>query len=133
MVVNFKKIWLILSSLAAAAVLLLAILLGANSGRTAAQAQIIAQTASNLSSGLNYFFSDQNRFPTATEFSDQNLMLNYFSTWPPVDFGTGACSQSYIYKRVSANSYQLSFCLPQATGKFQQGWNSVNGQPPPAN
>lgn len=120
---------IVLSSLCVAVVLLLVIFQGLNKGKQAAQAQIIAQGAQNLAAGLKYFYNDQNRFPSATEFADQNIMLNYFSAFPPTNFVSAACSQSFIYKRISQTNFQLNFCLPRGVGGYNDGWNMINGQP----
>lgn len=126
--VNFhfsNKIKILLSSLIAAVVLLLAIVWGINNGKKIAQAKIIIQTSKNAVSALQYFYQDQNRYPTAVEFADQNLMLNYMSNFPLPDYPSSNCSQSFVYKRADAATYQLSFCLPTAEGGYQAGWNMM--------
>jgi len=112
-----------------AVVLFLVIAKGLSAGQQIAQAQIVTQTAKNLSVGLQYFYSDQNRFPSAVEFADQNTMLNYFSVFPPADFSSANCSQSFIYKRLNDSNFQLDFCLPRAEGGYTAGWNVITGQP----
>lgn len=118
----------ILSSLAVAVVLFWSVSSGISKGKQMAQAQTVVATANSLSAGLQYFYSDQDRFPTALEFSDPSLMLNYFSSFPPPDFISTACSQSYIYKRISTSNFNLSFCLPVAYGNYNSGWNGINEQ-----
>jgi hypothetical protein len=122
----------VLGSLFMAVILFWAVSSGINSGRLEAQAQAVLQTAQNLSAGLQYFYSDQNRFPSASEFADQSIMLNYFSVFPPVDLISSACSQSFVYKRISPGNFQLSFCLPKPVSGYVAGWNTINGNPPPA-
>ena len=112
-----------------AVVLFWSIFSGINVGHKVAQSKAISQTAKNLNLGLQYFYSDQNRFPSATEFADQNTMRNYFSVFPPADFISSNCSQSFVYKRINEDSFQLNFCLPLANGAHQAGWNTVNGSP----
>jgi hypothetical protein len=118
-----------LSSLLAAVVLFLAISNGIKAGNENAQSQVALQTAQNLAAGLQYFYNDQNRFPTAVEFADQNTMLNYFSVFPPASFVSSNCSQSFIYKPVNDANFQLDFCLARAAGGYSAGWNVINGQP----
>jgi hypothetical protein len=122
-----------LSSLLAAVILLLAIFWGAAAGKETAQSITLTKIAQNLIFGLQYFYSDQNRFPTALEFSDQNIMLNYFSGFPAVDFPSKLCPQSFVYKRVAADNAQLSFCLPRAAGDYGAGFNMLNVSPPAQN
>jgi hypothetical protein len=116
----------LLSSLLAAVVLLLAIFWGASAGQQLAESTAISQTAQNLVSGLKYFYKDQNRYPTATEFADQNTMLNYFTVFPPENFVSKNCTQNFIYKRTDVTDFSLSFCLPKAVASYQAGWNTVN-------
>jgi 4-amino-4-deoxy-L-arabinose transferase-like glycosyltransferase len=128
--VNFQisnKLKIFLSSLAAAVVLLLVVFWGANTGKQIAQAQFIAATSQNAAGALQYFYQDQNRYPTAEEFENQNLMLNYLSNFPLPNYVSAKCSQSFVYKRIDTNSFQLSFCLPVAEGNYQAGWNNLSG------
>jgi type II secretory pathway pseudopilin PulG len=130
--VNFyfsNKIKILLSSLIAAVILLLAVVWGVANGKKIAQAKILIQTSQNAISALQYFYQDQNRYPTATEFENQNLMLTYFSNFPPPDYPSSNCSQSYVYKRPDPAIFTLSFCLPTVEGGFKVGWNTINGSP----
>lgn len=121
-----NKIKILLSSLIAAVVLLLAIFGGLGQGKKISQAQIIIQTAKNVIVALQYFYQDQNRYPSATEFENQNLMLVYFSNFPLPDYPSSNCSHSFDYKRPDAAEFQLSFCLPTAQPGYVAGWNTVN-------
>ncbi|MCL5666336.1 MAG: hypothetical protein M1383_00990 [Patescibacteria group bacterium] len=120
-----KKAKLFLTVLAAAVVLLLAALAGISKGRSVSQAKIIAGNAQNLAKGLDYFYNDQNRFPTAVEFQDQNLMLNYFNGFPPANISSAACAETFAYKRPSPQTYQLNFCLPADFAPYHRGWNAI--------
>jgi hypothetical protein len=126
--VNFhfsNKIKILLSSLIAAVILLLAIVWGINTGKKIAQAKIIIQTSKSAALALQYFYQDQNRYPTATEFENQSLMLTYFSNFPLPNYPSSACSESFVYKRAEPAAYSLSFCLPTVEGGYQAGWNSI--------
>jgi hypothetical protein len=128
--VNFhfsNKIKILLSSLIAAVVLLLAVVWGAANGKKIAQAKILIQTSQNTISAMQYFYQDQNRYPTATEFENQNLMLTYFTNFPLPDYPSSSCSQSFIYKRPDLAVFTLSFCLPTTEGGYGVGWNTING------
>ena len=124
-----NKIKILLSSLIAAVVLLLVIFSGIGMGKKIAQAAITVQTSKNVVVALQYFYRDQNHYPTAVEFADQNLMLNYMSNFPLPDYPSSNCSQSFVYKRADAGSFQLSFCLPSSSGVYQSGWNTISGSP----
>lgn len=121
-----KQIWLFLTVIGVAVILLWSILAGASKGKAVAQSQVVASNALALASGLKYFFLDQDRYPTALEFGDKNLMLNYFYLFPPADFTSKNCSQSFIYKRPSADNYSLSFCLSEQTNGYAAGWNTIS-------
>jgi hypothetical protein len=119
------KIWPLATALVIVVFLLLSIVLAWNSGKNSAQSKLVLTNASGLQKALDYFYSDQDRFSTAQEFADRNIMINYANLFPPFDFVSKSCSQSFVYKRASKNSYSLSFCLPKKEGGFKQGWNQV--------
>ena len=122
-----NKIKILLSSLIVAVVLLLVIVWGVNTGKKIAQAKILIQTSKSAALALQYFYQDQNRYPTATEFENQNLMLTYFSNFPLLNYPSAACSQSFVYKRPDPVTFSLNFCLPTAEGGYGGGWNTING------
>ncbi len=95
------------------------------SGVRAGKSNAIIKNASMLKQGVQYFFNDQNRYPTALEFQDRNLMLNYFSAFPPQAITGGPCSQTYNYTSATAKTFVLEFCLPRAAAGFAAGWNKV--------
>lgn len=130
--VNFhlsNKIKIFLGSLIAAVILLLAVFSGISNGHKISQAEMLVQTSKNASLSLQYFYQDQNRYPTALEFDDQSLMLNYMSNFPLPDYPSSGCGESFIYKRPDANAFQLSFCLPVSSEGYAAGWNTINGNP----
>lgn len=113
-----------------AAVLLLVIFWGINNGKVLAQAITVEQASKSTVSALNFFYQDQSRFPSSLEFSSQNVMLNYLTVFPLPEFISQTCSQTFVYKRMSNSTYQLSFCLPAAYSGYHKGWNTLNGQQP---
>lgn len=126
---NFKintKIVIILGSLAVAVVLFTAIFKGTRAGKDTAQSSAVLQTAQNISTALDYFYSDQNRYPNVLEFSEQNIMLNYLNIFPLPNFVSERCTESFIYKKNSATAVSLSFCLPRDFGSYMQGWNTLS-------
>lgn len=122
-----NKIKIFLSSLAAAVILLVAIFYGVSTGKKIAQSEMLIKTARSAAQAAQYFYQDQNRYPTPAEFADQNLMLNYMSNFPLPDYASSGCNQSFVYKRSDVNSFQLSFCLPISSGSYQAGWNNLSG------
>jgi len=124
-----KKIWLFLTVLLAAVILFFSLFFGIKSGKLLAQSAIISGNAVSLNKGLQFFYKDQNRFPTAVEFSNNNIMLDYFSIFPAADFASESCPNSFAYKRNSLQEFQLNFCLPKAFQNYSAGWNSIQGSP----
>ena len=118
----------ILTVLLAAVILFLAVAKGLGAGQQAAEAQAEIQTAKNLASGFEYFYGDQNRFPSAVEFADSSVMTTYFNNFPPPNFTSANCDENFVYKNIGDNNFQLDFCLPTALSGYQAGWNTINGQ-----
>jgi hypothetical protein len=116
---------LFLTVLLAAVVLLLSIIIGINKGINIAQSRNISANAAELEKGVKFFFKDQDRFPTAVEYSSPSIMLTYFNYFPPKEFPKSHCLQSFVYKRSNSKNAEIGFCLPNATNEFAGGWNSI--------
>lgn len=104
----------------------LSIFMGVKVGRELAQSEAVLISTENLQKGFDFFYNDQNRYPSLAEFEDKAVMLNYFSSYPPLEFLSQKCAQSYIYKRLSLKSLELSVCLPRPLGGYAGGWNSFS-------
>ncbi len=109
-----------------AVILFVAIFQGVSVGKNTAQAVAIVEMVKNISTGLDYFYNDQGRYPNLSEFADQNVMLNYFSSFPFQNFISNSCPESLIYKKNTASSVTLNFCLPVATGGYVKSWNTLS-------
>ncbi len=105
--------------------LVLAAFLGLSRGTAQAQAQATFEQAKQIKQAMDYFYGDNNRYPTDAEFTDQSIMGGYFRNWPMEQFNTAACPQSFVYKELSPTSYQLNFCLESPVGGYSAGWNGV--------
>ena len=121
---------LLISSLVVAAILLLSVFSGYSKGKISAQSFAVAQTAIETSKALQNFYSDQDRYPSAVEFENSEIMLKYLSGFPLPDFPTASCTRSFDYKRSDAQNFQLSFCLPSGSGIYKAGWNSISNSKP---
>lgn len=119
------KLKITISSLTVAVVLFLAIILGINNGIKQAQSEVVLKTQSELLSGLQFFYNDQNRYPTVLEYEDKSVMLNYFTNFPPIDFISKTCASSFVYKRDDSQNFVLNFCLPDDSGSYTKGWHMV--------
>ncbi len=122
-----KKILATLSSLLLAVILFAVLMWGIGKGKRQSEAELIVQNTQAIQESLEFFFRDQNRYPSALEFSNLNIMSSYLNPYPPLKFVSKSCNETFDYKRPSQAVYQLNFCLPMATKGFKQGWNSVSG------
>jgi len=123
LLVNSKKLWQTLTVLIAAVILFGIILAAFASGRASSEAKLVLKDVEGISIALEYFYSDQDRFPTAFEFGSINIMGLYLEPFPPEEIISKNCPQSLKYTRSSVNSYELYFCLPKKEGSFNEGWN----------
>ena len=119
------KLKLLLGSLLMAAVLLLVVVSGMSSGKNLAQAETISASAQALTKAFEFFYNDQNRYPTAVEFTNQNVMLNYLSSYNLPVFVSKICSETLVYKKTLNGGYELNFCLPTAAQNYIKGWNKI--------
>jgi hypothetical protein len=94
-------------------------------GTRAGKSAVILKNTAALKDGLQYFQADQNRYPTAVEFKDGNIMLNYFSAFPPLTLTGGSCTTTFDYQSPTAKTFELDFCLPKASQGFSAGWNKI--------
>ncbi len=101
------------------------VLWGWSNGGKAAKSDEIIKDSQSITKGFEYFYKDQNRFPTTGEFTDDNLMRGYISNFPPQNFPSPECEKSFDYFSKDPQSYDLRICLPKAAKGFQKGWNSI--------
>lgn len=108
-------------------VILLALLLwwGFSWGKKAAQSRQIVKDSKTILNALEYFYKDQNRYPSINEFNDQNVMRQYMNNFPPQQYASDSCSKSFDYQNLFRSDYELRICLPKAQGSFKQGWNAI--------
>jgi len=120
---NSRKLWQVLTVLIAAVILFWVILAAVGSGRTKSKTELVLKNVESINTALEYFYSDQDRFPSVLEFGNANIMEVYLDPFPPAEVVSDNCSQSFEYKRPKINSYELSFCLPKEADGFNEGWN----------
>ncbi len=123
-----SRFWQTVTVLAVAVVLFMAFTISVSRGKAKAQSQAALEAAVELQKSLDFFYSDQNRFPTAEEFLDQNIMGRYIKNFPPKEFVSKTCPESFTYKRPEIRSYQLYFCLPAGFEGYSKGWNVLAEQ-----
>ncbi len=86
--------------------------------------KVVLANVSALNAGLGFFFNDYERYPKNSEFASPLFMQDYFSAFPPREFPSQDCEQSFKYQRTDLNSYSLSFCLWSAVENYRSGWNN---------
>lgn len=92
-------------------------------GSRSSQSRQVLKDAAAIKLALDYFYKDQNRYPSIGEFEDQNIMRQYLSNFPPKEFVSGVCDSSFDYVNTFRNDYELRFCLPKGVRGYQTGWN----------
>ena len=119
-----NNLWKVATVIGMAVILFIGLFWGWNTGKIRAQTQTVLANEQALEKALENFYNDQNRYPTAGEFSDPNILGVYVQgSYPVADIQTKVCSQSFLYRRISFTTYQLNYCLPNASGNFPAGWN----------
>ncbi|MEK7618344.1 MAG: hypothetical protein AAB410_04310 [Patescibacteria group bacterium] len=102
---------------------------GWSSGKIMAQDAFVVSNLPGIKQGLQFAFNDLDRYPQVLEFQDQKLMQNYFKPFPFKEFNSNTCPQTYLYKRISLESYEFSFCLENSRQGYKAGWNKIIGAP----
>ncbi len=94
-------------------------------GQKAAKSKQVVKDVKSVISALEYFKADQNHYPSIDEYADNNIMRNYLSNFPPVQFVSDVCDSSYNYYSSNPQSYELRFCLSKSVSGYKKGWNSI--------
>ncbi len=102
-----------------------------NNGKKAGQSRQIIKDSRALSQAFEYFYQDQNRYPSSDEFTDQNLMRQYLSGFPPQEFVSETCPQTFVYVNNFRNDYELRICLPKGVQGYLTGWNKISAPSKP--
>lgn len=123
-----NKYFQVLTVTVLAVILFVTVLSGWNAGKSQAEADIIAYNAQQFQKAMNYFYNDQDRYPTADEFADTNVLGQYVHPLPLPSFASSVCAQTFNYKHPESSQYQLQFCLPRGSGNFGKGWNQISDQ-----
>lgn len=119
------NLWQYVTVLSLAVILVFSLIFGVRNGKYKAQAEVSLANAQTLKQGMALFHQDQDRFPTNVEFANNLVMTEYFSSFPAKNFVNPTCQQSFVYKPLSFQKYELQFCLPASLGSFVKGWNKL--------
>jgi outer membrane receptor protein involved in Fe transport len=69
------------------------------------------QQALQIQTALEYFFNDNDYYPSSFEFKNVNVMGSYFKKFPIVFIASNNCRENILYNRVKLAQYELNFCL----------------------
>ncbi len=90
-----------------------------------AQSAFVVHQANELSKGLQFFYNDEQRYPSAAEYDNTAFMVKYFGQFPPFAPVSNQCPQNFIYKRPQASAYELAYCLPGQFGQLTAGYHAL--------
>ena len=121
----FWKVLKIIAIILFVLITLGAVWLAISNGRKSAQSRQIVKDAAAIAVALEYFYEDQNRYPSSDEFLDQNVMRQYADNFPPQEFLSANCSTAFEYVNTFRSDYDLRFCLPKGVAGYRTGWNSI--------
>lgn len=110
--------------------LVLCLWFGFSAGRDIARSTYTLKTVASIQQGLDYFYSDQGRYPTKAEYDNQQLMNMYLTSFPPRSFMTKNCSPHIGYSSFRQLSFALEFCLPRSRNNLIKGKNTVTEKSP---
>ncbi|TSC66429.1 MAG: hypothetical protein G01um101477_86 [Candidatus Doudnabacteria bacterium Gr01-1014_77] len=100
-----------------AVVLLFALILiwGIFSGLALGKAKSTYRQVDNINTALQYYYKDQDRYPTADQFNNQKILVPYYmqSMPTPESAGSGACSniKDFVYSQKTPKTFSLQFCM----------------------
>ena len=121
-----NKISKILTVFILTVILLVVVLSGVKKGSSTAKAEATILITEQVMDALEYFYQDQERYPTVFEYGDFETISWYFTKYPIANFSSENCPETLKYIRSSSQKYELDFCLTSPVGKYAQGWNKIN-------
>ncbi len=102
----------------------LAVVFGIFSGVAQGKDRATYENVETLNNALQYYFSDQDRYPTAAQFNDQLILLPlYMSAMPEPKNASGLCEdyKKFEYAQKNSKSFELKFCLRKGTKGLSKG------------
>ena len=105
--------------------------LGIISGITYAQSRATYQNALEVREALRYYRDDQDRYPSADQFRNQNILVPYYLDRLPSPVGaSGTCAQygAFVYSQASSRDFSLQFCLEQGVAGLSAGVHTFTEQ-----
>lgn len=115
--------------LAAAFILfVLSIVMGIFAGVATGKDEATYKNVSAIFDALNFYKTDQDRYPTEAQFNDQQVLIPfYMSSIPKPENIEGICSNfnNFKYSQQKASSFSLDFCFEKGAYGLGKGFHTV--------
>ncbi len=95
-------------------------------GRDLARSEFAFKQVDALASGLNFFYQDNDRYPSEQEFRNLELMNQYFSGLPLSSIVSKKCPKPIAYRTFDRLDYTVEFCLPRLYAGLLAGSYSIS-------
>lgn len=103
----------------------LASFFGFRAGRDLAKSSATLELAHVTMRGLDYFFSDQDRYPSPLEFGESQSFGTYVSRVPLPSFISKQCPVTTTYDTFDERAFEFTYCLPRASGDQTAGIHTL--------
>jgi hypothetical protein len=104
------------------------VLLALNSARVKSRDALRVAEVRQIATAAELYYNDRGQYPTSLN----DLTPDYLNTIPtaptPAEPGCTEEENSYSYRALSTQEYEISFCLGGATGEFDAGVNTYGYQ-----
>lgn len=102
----------------------LSLLFGIASGFSYGQSKATFSYAQKINQALAFYQSDQGRYPSATQFYDQRILVpDYLTDLPkPLDASSACASYNqFFYSQSNPQNFDLEFCMKQSASGLSAG------------
>jgi hypothetical protein len=94
-------------------------------GRALARSELTVNQVRNVVKALNYFYSDQDRYPGQIEFAEPSIMRTYLTSVPAIQVLSTECPRPYAYETFDRKAYTVTFCVSRAFDGWAAGKHST--------
>lgn len=94
-------------------------------GRALARSELAVDQTRSVMQALNYFYSDQDRYPGETEFANPGVMRTYISAMPLTQVLSKECPKPFAYETFDRKSFTFTFCVSRAFDEWSAGRHST--------
>ena len=106
----------------------LALIFGMFSGVKSGKDQATYRNVETINNALHYYFTDQDSYPTAEQFNNQEILVPlYMPAIPVPDNVSGVCKdyQKFDYSQQNNQSFNLKFCLTKGLAGLSAGVHTL--------